>query len=317
MAQISIRCHGNFFEAKGEEEIFSLMKNYYAMYKNYNVEFSENHYKNENGHTLPKASIKLNKILFSDCYEIVDGHHRMGILYLKNVKKINAFVVGEKTTFLQNMLFSCNQTHGDPELYQPVDRLEVSSWRVVRNCQDRFEMIENFLKQNNLMSEIESVLDVSCSYGWFLKEFSKKNINIIGVEKDFNAINVGKLIYNLEEKIFIQADAYDFLMENNQKYDLVLFLSILHHFALGKEKGGVEEILKRLDAITEKVLFLDTGQNHEEWYRKRLSNWDDEYIEKVLRENTTFTSIVKVGKDSDNRGYFRKQYGRTLFACFR
>jgi len=317
MAEISLKYKGSFFGARNELEILNVMRNFYSMYSNYGKDVDRNKFEFSKGHSIPGSPIKLNKIKSSDCFEIVDGHHRASILYLNGQKKIKCLIINEKNTFLQNLLFSCRQTHGDPELYQPIDKPEVKSWRVVRKCIDRFSFIEVFLSKHNLSGQIHNLIDYSCSYGWFLKEFRKNNIDVVGVEKDINAIRVGKAVYNLNESNFVEGDTYEHLLNNKNKYDIVLFLSILHHFALGKEKGSPEEILKRLDSITRKVLIIDTGQNHEEWYRLSLEKWSDDYIERKIRENTTFLSIHRIGKDTDNEGYYNKQYGRTLFACLR
>ena len=65
--------------------------------------------------------------------------------------------------------------------------------------------------------------------------------------------------------------------------------------------------------ITKKVLFFDTGQNHEEWFRKALPQWDVPFIVDWLRAHTSFREIVPLGIDTDARPPYDRNYRRTLF----
>ena len=71
----------------------------------------------------------------------------------------------------------------------------------------------------------------------------------------------------------VQNHFKDVLKDKNQSYDMVLFLSILHHFVIDQEKGDALEILQHLDKITNKVLILDTGQNHESWFKNKIPDY--------------------------------------------
>ena len=48
----------------------------------------------------------------------------------------------------------------------------------------------------------------------------------------------------------------------------------------------------------------------------KLPGWNPDFIERWLRENTTFDEIVRLGTDEDVVT-FPGNYGRTLFACIR
>jgi hypothetical protein len=65
------------------------------------------------------------------------------------------------------------------------------------------------------------------------------------------------------------------------------------------------------------VLFIDTGQENEEWFRTSLAGWNPEKIAEFLRENTTFDEIVDLGPDDDAHPPYADNYGRHLFACLR
>jgi hypothetical protein len=107
-----------------------------------------------------------------------------------------------------------------------------------------------------------------------------------------------------------------FLRENRERFDVVLFLSILHHFVIGRESGEASELIRLVDRACSGVLFFDTGEEHEAWMRGKLPGWTPEFVARWLRENTTFDEIVPLGRDEDV-ATFPGNYGRTLFACVR
>ena len=98
---------------------------------------------------------------------------------------------------------------------------------------------------------------------------------------------------------------------------MVSCFSLLHHFVLGRGSASAEELAGLLDATTAKVLFLDTGQEHEEWFRTTLAGWSAGHVERWLAANTTFREIVRLGPDEDAVGRYAGNYGRMLFACVR
>jgi hypothetical protein len=75
--------------------------------------------------------------------------------------------------------------------------------------------------------------------------------------------------------------------------------------------------MKKVDAITGSVLFFDTGQSHEEWWRRTLPEWNDEFITEFVQRNTSFDQVIPLGRDADNVGRYANNYQRTLFACVR
>jgi SAM-dependent methyltransferase len=179
-------------------------------------------------------------------------------------------------------------------------------------------MMLDFLAQVGRPLPTLSVLDLACSYGWFVREFSARGSDALGVERDRAALKIGRIAYGLRAEQTVDADLQPFLSAASaRRWDVVLLLSVLHHFVLKRRGCTAEELLRRVDRITGSCLFLDTGQGHERWWRGSLSAWNDAFIIDVLRRHTSFTRIVPLGADSDDAGPYRGNYRRTLFACLR
>jgi hypothetical protein len=110
-------------------------------------------------------------------------------------------------------------------------------------------------------------------------------------------------------------DCAQFLEEREEQVDVTTCLSVLHHFALGRNAVSAEKFFRLVDQVTRKVLFVDSGQNHEKWFRKSLPDWDADFIEKWIRNNSSFRKIYRLGTDEDNVPPVADNYRRVLFAC--
>jgi len=257
--------------------------------------------------------------LTPNTFQIEDGHHRLAIAWVLGHRKAKATVLRPPLpTGLQSLVLKVDQTQGRKELYQPIEDPEFDdTWGLVRRCHDRFAMMLKFLAESGHNIKGLSVADVACSYGWFVSEFSKRGCRAIGADMDPVALKIGRIAYGLTSEQQVQSDLQTFLHRCDRAFDVVLFLSVLHYFPLKRAPGSPEDILKQVDAITGSCLFFDTGQSHEEWWRNSLPEWDEDFIIKFIKRNTSFTRVVPLGTDSDNVDPYSDNYRRTLFACVR
>lgn len=313
MARLCLEQTGNYFEARQEPEILEQMRRFHRLSREYASDRPDAPAPRD-GHSPPGRHPVLRRVRDSDCLEVVDGHHRLAIQAFRGEAETLAVVLGSTRTLLQERLLRVNQVHG-VELYQPVPLPEVAGWHVVRRCQDRFEKMQAFLEERDLLREGDRVLDCGCSYGWFLARFQELGLEAEGLDRDPRVARIGAMVYGLDPGQFHTRPLEDFLGQEGPPYDVVLFLSLLHHYGLGKEPGAPGEILRKVAARTRKVLFLDAGQATEAWFRHALPDWDPSFLEGLLREEGGFREVVPLGTDEDARGPYTEQYGRTLFAC--
>jgi len=268
------------------------------------------------GHTKKGEPINVRPIRHSDCFEVIDGNHRVAAAIVRGEKCIEVLPQQEAVlTPMQDLLLKVLWQNGRVELYQPIGLPEVRTWPLVRRCADRFALMRDLLQSRQISGG--SYVDLGSSYGWFVAQMRALGFDAYGVERDPIAIKVGELAYDNSKDFLICRDLVQFLRESTRKFDVVSCFSVAHHFALGRASITAEEFIGMIDRVTEKVLFFDTGQNHEEWFKEDLQEWDADFIEKWLYKNTTFKRVIRFGTDSDAVGPFEKNYGRTLFACVR
>jgi SAM-dependent methyltransferase len=208
---------------------------------------------------------------------------------------------------------------GKDRLYQPVNLPEVATWPVMRRCTDRLSLMADFLDELYAGSppRERSYLDVGACYGWFVSAMQERGYNAQGIEQDPLSRELAGLAYGLPHDRLIIGDAVELLREENGRYDVVSCFSMLHHFVLGRTPHTAEELISLLDGATGDVLFLDTGERHESWFRLVLPEWSPEYARLWILSHTTFVNVRILGTDRDDVVPFAGQYGRTLFACTR
>jgi 2-polyprenyl-3-methyl-5-hydroxy-6-metoxy-1,4-benzoquinol methylase len=192
------------------------------------------------------------------------------------------------------------------------------SWVLVRRCTDRFEKMKRFLEKHGLMPpQDKAYLDIGCSYGWFVREMDRLSFEAYGVEIDWAAVEIGRRVYGLKPSRVTRSEVVRFLKGHQRSYDIVSCFSLIHHFVMGRGSISAEEMLKLIEKVTRTVLFFETGETHEAWFRDSLSDWNADYVERWLATNSGFTKIYRLGTDCDNVPPFTDNYGRTLFACMR
>lgn len=253
-------------------------------------------------------------------YQIIHGHHRLAIAYALGRFEQRASVRGRRPAELQRLALSVTQTKRQRELYQPIDLPTFRGWTVTRRCADRLAMMLRFLAERGIAPRGRTLVDLACSYGWFVAQFAERGVDALGVEADPIAKRIGRIAYGLRDDQVVHSYLQPFLAAAEAEgctFDITLMLSIYHHFLRDPRIAHPECILQQVDRLTGRVLFCDFGQAHEAWFADSLPEWNEDFIANYLRRHTSFSEVVKLGVDHDNIEPYQANYGRTLFACVR
>jgi hypothetical protein len=315
MAGRLVDARGSYFGATDSSSVIALARDYIARFRGDTP---------DSGVATAYRSRRMDPVLVarvrgSECYQVRDGHHRLGMAAARG--EAYATVIAKwlpVTTPLQDLLTRMSWLEGTRALYQPIDAPELrQSWPLVRRCTDRRDKMLAFLAARDLLPPTSATyLDVASCYGWFVSELGKAGFDARGIERDPLGPQLGHIVYGLSEQRIRVGDAEQLLLDE-PRTDVVSCFSLLHHFALGRASVSEVELARLLDRVTRKVLFFDTGEGHEAWFRESLAGWDAESIAAFLREHTTFDEIVDLGPDSDAIPPYDDNYGRHLFACVR
>lgn len=259
----------------------------------------------------------VNRVRDSEWFEIQDGHHRLAAALVSGATHSDVVIRGRRYTYLQSVLRRVRQVRGS-ELYQPIAAPEVSTWLLLRSCKDRFDRMRSFLASRGFPLDLSaSVLDCACSYGWFVRAFRQEGLHARGIDLDPFALEVGRLALGLDRSALSRQELLHFLTYAREAYDYVLCLSLLHHFVMGTIAGNPAQVVARLSGVTRRVLFLDSGEEHEAWFGAKLDGWNADSLRHFLAEHGGFREVVALGRDDDAVGRNRRNYRRMLFACIK
>ncbi|MBD2148874.1 hypothetical protein H6F44_01845 [Pseudanabaena sp. FACHB-1277] len=313
-AQTCIDLFGGYFpQIDTDETIYLAAERFIKLFNKEDV----SHLPSE-GHSKDGELIEVIPLKNSDCFQLLQGNHRVAFAIANNLSHIKAKVNIRKQeiTPIQFLLENLLWEQGEKILYQPLPCPELEShWVLARNCEDRFSRMKSFLLDTiRIEPRYTTYLDLGCYYGWFVSRFLSIGFEAYGVEKDNIPIQIGEIVFtNTKNKIF-KNEIIRFFKSSNKQYDVVSCLSIMHHFMSQREKRNPQELLKFLDKYTGKILFFEMGEEHEKWFSNSLKGWNVDTIEEWIISNTSFTKSYRLGRDSDSQGVFAGNFNRMLFA---
>jgi protoporphyrinogen oxidase len=304
---------GHHRGARSDDDLLQVAREFVDRYRELPIPYRP-------GRSTSSVLPRVRRVKDSDCYEIRDGHHRLAIAAARGENEVEVVVERPRsTTPMQKLLRQMSWLDGQVRLYQPVALPEVATWPLMRRCADRLTMMNEFLaeRHDTPLPMSHSYLDVGACYGWFVSAMELQGYNAHGIEQDPLAATVAQLIYGLAPGRLTIGDGVELLSRDDQRYDVVSCFSVLHHFVLGRSHSSAEELIRLLDRVTGDVLFLDTGEGHESWFKLVLPEWTPEYTRQWILDHTSFTNVIALGRDHDGVAPFAGKYGRTLFACTR
>lgn len=302
------------------DKIKILLERFVAQYKGKKLNLEK-----QPGQSDTDQPIWVRPIRASSYYEVIDGNHRIARAIMRGDETIPAIIYEKEAVYtpLQQLLLDCLWINKQKWLYQPVESLELNDeWILVRDSKDRLNMMQSFMQKEGLLnkSKGKKYIDIGSSYGWFVNEFGKMGFDAYGIDRDPFGMEIGFKVYGLNKKQIIHSDiiiGLKKLVAEKKTFDTVSCLSVLHHFVLHKSSTTAVDFIKLIDNITENILFLDTGEEHETAFENQLQGWSPEFIQKWILENTSFKKVIPLGIDNDRKPPFEGYYNRTLFACIK
>lgn len=190
-----------------------------------------------------------------------------------------------------------------------------------RPCVDRARILRDDMR--SLMGQIEgaTLLDIGCNVGFFCHYFATLGMKATGIENSqhnrhqrFSLSNSVKTAKRMNARYgldcdFIEHDARLWIKDRSEGFDVVLLLSVLHHFFLGYPVGEYAQdpmaeaygFLEQIARITNRVLYLE--------YEDSDSAVSCSELIAFLRRRRLFRNVETIGQSSD--------FGRPIIRCTR
>lgn len=166
-------------------------------------------------------------------------------------------------TFLQARLLDPLQFRYDtfPRLpYQPLPALSKEGARRSDGTVQRWRVIEERIGS----SDIGSAMDVGCQVGYFGFALSAKGIPTLGVDLEERALRIARYAARktgTEEVGFLNMQVSPKTVDLLPEVDLVLVMSIWHHWVRAYGLEGATAILERLWKQCRVTMFFETGES--------------------------------------------------------
>jgi hypothetical protein len=197
--------------------------------------------------------------------------------------------------------------------YQPIWMGNRHSKRSVRECEDRWAIVEETLTATNAAN----LVDLGCAEGYFVRRTAETGRIAIGVDRDYNRLGLiepARMFDRSKGSGFILGDIEPELIGRLPKFDVVICFSVMHHILRQNSLGHAREVLAAIASVTNKALLFDMGQSNEtstSWAEKIPSMGDDPegWIRDFL--NVSFRQVETVGKTDA----FRDPIARFVFRC--
>ena len=167
-----------------------------------------------------------------------------------------------------------------------------------RHCGDRFAEFNSRIPEGLA----PSVLDIGCNEGYFTFKMAERGGVCIGIDWGADQINNAKDLakhHNVPNALFARMDINEQTISGLPGVDLVICMSIFHHWARKDGEAAARSILQKLCAKATCYLVFETGQPDE-----KKADWADrvsfmggdheEYVKSMLQE-FGFKSVTSLG----------------------
>ena len=181
-----------------------------------------------------------------------------------------------------------------------------------RACYGRLDAINQFLPDNAQ----PTTLDVGCNLGFFTFNMAKRGGFSIGIDYGRNEILAAKALAHkhlVSNIVFTQMEVTPANASRLPKADMVICLSIFHHWIRKLGQADSLQIMRGLADSANKYFVFDTGQPNEknvdwneslEFMYPDIGKWADDYFKAL-----GFSEVVNLGEHRTSLS----EVPRTLF----
>lgn len=223
-------------------------------------------------------------------YLFQDGRHRLAIAKLLGVPRVPVKVLVrhpqwvEFRQFVRSLAAGGGAASRSGELYQNPVHPDLQDIPSAHGCDDRFAGIRHAIPRGP-----GTFLDVGANLGWFCHRFEELGYDCVAVELLPQVALAAERIRNAEGRRFtvVQGDLFAVSAEpplRGRHFDLVLALSIFHHFIKRPDMHAkLERWLRELDAD---AMLFEPHRPEEPQMADAYRNYDErQFVDFILRSS--------------------------------
>jgi 2-polyprenyl-3-methyl-5-hydroxy-6-metoxy-1,4-benzoquinol methylase len=229
-----------------------------------------------------------------------NGRHRLIFAKLLKMEKIPVQVTVRHKNWVafKNQIFAYAKKFDD-RVYAPLlhpDLERIPSYY----DKTRFEIIENHLTFEN-----GTMLDIGGHWGYFSHKFEDKGFTCYCIEKSKINCYFLERLKAIENKKFkvIPGSIFSLTKDIPAEYDVVLALSIFHHFI--KEERTYKKFIKFLATLKASEMFFEPHNPNETQMKGAYKNFDNDGFADFIVQNSSFNKFEKIGTSEHGRNLYK------------
>jgi glycosyltransferase involved in cell wall biosynthesis/SAM-dependent methyltransferase len=231
-------------------------------------------------------------------YQVVDGHHRLAIAWFLGRRRARVTVLPPMPTELQLLVLAAEDNGGRRQLRQPIDRPEFDhSWPVEVACQERLAAMFGYLEGRTSVDHRLAVLDLGCSYGWFVSRFAAAGCRALGVDAGPAVLKIARLAFGLRVEHLAQSAPPEFVARCERAFDVVLVSGGLRARGAEGDTRDLTTFLERVDSITGSCLFVDAARLEELRSPGAARRPDPAALVSLIKASTSFRDVTVLGDE--------------------
>ncbi|MCM8530274.1 MAG: class I SAM-dependent methyltransferase [Lentisphaeraceae bacterium] len=192
------------------------------------------------------------------------------------------------------LLFRCRLF----DSYAPNAYMTYKSFDDQRDSEKRLAAIESYLPKEMALT----CMDIGCNLGYFTFNMAKRGAYCLGIDYGKQEIKGARNIADYNNVDNVAFSQYEITKDNAckfPKFDVVICLSVYHHWVRKDGVDTADEIMTKLAASSSKYFIFDTGQPDEEnvtWANELkfmgddIDSWGKRYF-----ENLGFSKVENLG----------------------
>ena len=207
--------------------------------------------------------------------------------------------------------------------FNPFIKMHVDR-RLDRICMDRATMIRNALRLH-FDPKGKTILDLGCNTGFFTHYFARIGMEATGIDSNSHnsvkgtTIDAGTSVIETAERLaklygveknthFVGREIQPFLADSEQ-FDVVLCLSLFHHFFYDgsgygvREKADVDALLEHISGRARRLLYFEIDHRTAD-----KNGWLEEDLPTILKEKGNFSKVNIIGLSTDAFVRYRNLY---------
>ncbi len=229
-----------------------------------------------------------------------DGRHRLTFAKIHKLDRV-VIAIGTRhrqwARFKREIVRYAMRNRG--QVYAPILHPDLESIGA-QHGHKRFELI-----RRNLLSDRGGMLDIGCHWGYFCHQFELLGYRATGVEASPRNFYFLRKIKRASRRSFQieNCSIFDFVEREDRDYEVVLALSIFHHFV--KTETGLKKLKKLLRRLNSREMFFMPHTPGEPQMSQAYWNPEESEFLSFILDNSSFADAALIGHEDDGRPLYR------------